>query len=281
MSILVDVIGALSLGTGTAKTQLDGGRQGSASSYILPAACRAILGVQPVFYETTPTADQTPVASLKVESDDLGIQAYEVLAQPLATAVATNDSVLSDSIRSVIYPAFWPTKGGERVNFYGICQASNTVAPLMGANIYWSDNAGDLKDRPYRALIGGTAGGGNSGTSTGTAAATVSGASITISGGNKLIREITGILANTTPTASEPVAGYMSFTAPELAYTIRAQFEPVSGVLGTGQPFNHLTRIQNLKVLCRSPSTISTSLTLAQAPGTAGNFYNGILYNEA
>ena len=279
MSVLVDAIGALSLGTGTAKTQLDGAKQGSASSYILPAACRAILGIQPVFFETTPTADQTPVATLKVESDDLGLQAYEVFAEPLVNAVATNDTVISPS--SPIYPAYWPTKGGEQVNFYGICQTANTVAPLMGANVYWSDSPGDLKEKPYRALVGGAAGAAGSGTSTGTSTGSVPGANISVSGSsNKLIREIDGILVNTTAAASKPLAGYMSLTAPELSYTVRAQFEPSSGLLGTGQTITHLTRVKSLKVLCRSPSTIATSLNLTTAPTTAGNFYNGILYNE-
>lgn len=80
MGIFCDVISDISLGTSTAKTLLDGGRIGSGSNYVLNANARGIIDVQPYVYIVTPTANQTLIASLKVESDDLAIKDFEVLA---------------------------------------------------------------------------------------------------------------------------------------------------------------------------------------------------------
>lgn len=280
MSIFVETISDLSLGTSTAKTQLDGNRQGSASNWILPASCRAVLKVQPYFYVVTPTSTQTAVASLKVESDDLGVKDYEVLAPPVGDAVATNDTQTADLMRTSIYPLFFPSKGGEQISFYGICQTANTAAPYMGAQVWWSDSSSDLTDQPFRAKIGGTAGSAGSGTSTGTATGFVSGAAITVSGsGQRTLRGASGILAATTAVSAKPQAGWFALIAAELAYTQHYVAEPVQAMLGTGTQAAHLSRVDNISCPLKTPSTISTGINITAASTTAGNFYQGILYN--
>lgn len=279
MSVYTDVIQDVGLGTGTAKTELSGNLSGSAADYTLPAAARGVLFVQPTLYQTTPTANQTLVASLKVESDDLGLKDYEVLANPVGSNVATTNVGQGDLQRGSIYPAFWPTKGGEKMQFYGIPQTANTAAPNMGATIWWTDDPRDMTDMPYRARIGGAAGAAGSGTSTGTATGSVSGATITISsGGTRRVKIATGIVSATTLATAKPIAGYFVWGAPELAFTLRANFEPVQGPLGTAQAFAHLTRLDNLNVPLNTPSTIAQNIYLTAAPSTAGNFYQGLLY---
>lgn len=272
----------LGLGTSTAKTQLSGDQSGNAADWTLPAECRVLIAVQPVLYQTTPTANQTCVATLKIESDDLGIKDFEVFANPIGSNVATTDVGLADSQARSKYPLFYKTEGGERVSFYGIAQTANTAAPNMGANIWWSDDPAQALDKPYRARVGGTPGAAGSGTSTGTATGAVTGASITISGhANRIIRGMYGVVSATTLATVKPIAGFFTINSPEFKFKQTFNAEPVQGPLGTAQSFAHLTRVDEIAVPFKTPSTITTTLQVTAAPSTAGNFYNGVLYQDA
>lgn len=280
MGIYCDVISDVGLGTSTAKTELSGDRSGNSTDYVLPAAAKAILYVQPYIYQTTPTANQSLLATCKVESDDLGIKDFEVFASPLGTNVATTDNTNSDLQRTAIYPVMFRTLGGEKVQVYGIPQIANAAAPNEGAMIWWSDNPNEITDRPFRAKVGGTAGGAASTTSTGTATGSVTGATITLAGQPlRFIRSIFGVVTETTTAAVKPIAGWFSISAPEMAFVLRAPFEPVQGHLGTAQSNTHLTRVDGLNAAVQPPSTIVTAMQVTAAPSTAGNFANGILYN--
>lgn len=280
MGVYCDVISDVGLGTSTAKTELSGDRSGNSTDYVLPAAAKGLLYVQPYLYQTTPTANQSLLATLKVESDDLGIKDFEVFASPQGTNVATTDQAISDPQRSAIYPVMFPCLGGEKIQVYGIPQIANTAAPNEGAMIWWTDDPAQLIDRPFRAKVGGTAGGAGSTTSTGTATGSVTGASITLAGQPlRVIRSAFGVLTETTTAAVKPIAGWFAISAPELAFVIRAPFEPIQGHLGTAQSATHLTRVDNLNIPIQPPSTITTAMQVTAAPSTAGNFANGILYN--
>lgn len=280
MGVYTYTVSDLGLGTSTAKTKLSGDQSGNANDWTLPASCRGILRVQPYFYVTTPTSTQTAVASLKVESDDLGVKDYEVLAPPVGGNIATTDYGSADLMRTADYPAYWATQGGEKVSFYGIAQTANTAAPNMGADIVWTDDIRNLTDLPFRARIGGTAGAAGSGTNTGTATGSVAGATISIgSSGIRTIREVTGIVAPTTIATVKPIAGYFTISAPELGFNLSYAAEPMQGPLGTAQSFAHLTRKYGLSARLNTPSTLNTSLFVTAAPSTTGNFYQGMLYN--
>lgn len=280
MGIFCDVISDISLGTSTAKTLLDGGRIGSGSNYVLNANARGIIDVQPYVYIVTPTANQTLIASLKVESDDLAIKDFEVLAPPGMATVATPSPSASDLMRTAKYPLYKRCNGGETLQVYGISQIANTAAPYMGAMITWTDDPSVINQPEFRAKIGGTAGGAGSVTSTGTSATAVTGSTISLTGADKTIRAVTGIIANTTLAAVKPIAGYFTVTSGEMAYAARAPFEPVQGPLAaTMPPTQHLTRVDGLSIPVKCPSTLLTQLNLTAAPSTAGSFCNGILYN--
>jgi hypothetical protein len=280
MGVYIDTVGDVSLGTSTAKTQLSGDRSGNATSFTLNAKCRAILAVQPYFYVVTPTSTQTATASMKIESDDLALKDYEVFAPPVGDAVATNDTQTADLMRTCTYPLMQASQGGEAVNFYGIPQIANTAAPFMGAQVWWSDDPRTLTDLPFRAKIGGAAGGGASMTSTGTSATLVTGATITLAGQPlRTIRSVTGLLVASTAVSAKPQAGWFALTAGEIAYAIRYAAEPVQGMLGTGTQAGHLTRTDNLAIPVQPPTTIQGYLNVTAASTTAGNFAQGILYN--
>lgn len=281
MGTYCDVIQDVSLGTSTAKTELSGDRSGNSTDYVLPAAAKGIISIQPYLYIVTPTATQSLIASLKIESDDLGIKDFEVFAPPGMATVSTPSPSMTDLMRTAEYPVYFPCLGGEKVQVYGIPQVANTVAPFMGAMIKWTDDTSQLTQPQFRARIGGTPGAAGSVTSTGTSATSVTGATITLAGQPaRTIRAVTGIIANTTLAAVKPLAGWFSFNSPELSYVLRAPFEPVQGPLAaTMPPTQHLTRVDNLSVPIQPPSTIQTALQLTAAPTTAGSFANGLIYN--
>lgn len=281
MGTYCDIISDVSLGTSTAKTELSGDRSGNATDYTLPAPAKGIISITPYLYIVTPTANQSLIASLKMESDDLGIKDYEVLAPPGMATVATPSPSMSDLMRTAEYPVYFPSLGGEKLQVYGIPQVTNTAAPFMGAMIKWTDDPSQLVQPQFRARIGGTPGAAGSVTSTGTSATSVTGASITLAGQPaRTIRAVTGIVANTTLAAVKPIAGWFSINAPELSYVLRYFAEPVQGPLAaTMPPTQHLTRVDNLSVPIQPPSTIQTALQLTAAPSTAGSFAQGVLYN--
>jgi hypothetical protein len=280
MGVYTEVIGQISLGTATGKTQLSGNHTTTATSWILPADCKGIISVTPILNLVTPTATEASVASLKVESSDLGTPDYEVLATPLGGSVATTDLGLAEQPQpDGLYPMYWRSNGGEAVDFFGIPQTSNTAAPYMGVSVRWTDSVEEInKQAPFKAKIGGAAGGAGSGTSTGTTANTnVTGATLTLNGGVKRIKTVTGIVTSPSPTTVKPITGWFSWTANEMKYPLRYQCNPVPASLGTAQQMNFLTRY-DVDCEVRTPSTLQGGFNVVAAPSTAGNFYQGIVY---
>jgi hypothetical protein len=174
------------------------------------------------------------------------------------------------------------------MQFYGVPQIANTVAPRMGATIWISDQP--PAQQPVRAKIGGTAGGGASTTSTATTATRVTGTTITISGGvpqpelpsgsvGRRIKAAYGIVTSGTIVASDTITGWFEISAAELGATIRWNMEPVQGFLGaTGQAWNIVSKIEGLDIVCQTNTTLQTTLVMDVAPANAANFAVGIVY---
>lgn len=286
--ILPDTISSRSLGTGTAKTQLSGDRSGNATNYQLPAWARSILAVRPWLSELTPTAGQSVLATVKLESDDLGIKDYETFAQPLGSVLGATATFLEPGQNFVQYPVNFPCNGGENMQFFGVPQIANTVAPRMGATIWISDQPPGLN--PVRCKVTGTAGGGASTTSTGTAAGRVTGGTISISGGvtqpelpqgsvGRRIKAVYGIVTSGTIVASDTITGWFELSSAELGATIRWNMEPVQGFLGaTGQVWNILSKLEGLDVVVQTNTTMTATLVMDVAPANAANFAVGVLY---
>lgn len=292
--VYTDVIADRQL-TGNTKIELAGVPTSTAANdYVLPAASKKLLYFQPYIYSTTPAANDAIVATLKIESDDLGIKDYEVYATPfnggftLSTSTITTISGYSppDLQRTAIYPGMFAALGGEKVQPYGVLQSAPTSSIFMGANLWWSDDPGEGEGIPYRAKVTGTAGTGGSLTATGTATGSVAGANISLAGQPaRTIKTLTGVLVGTTPAAGKALVGWFSLTAAEIAYIQRYASEPIfapdaaSGTTATELPYvGKLTRIDNLAVPIQPPSTIASAIFLTAAPTTSGLFGQGILY---
>lgn len=295
-SYWIDQIASVSLGTSTGKTKLGGTQvQGTGADYLVPGDARSIVAVRPKLFETTPTANQSVVATLKIESADLHLGDYEVFATPLDSGLGTAENMYHDT--SPIYPCNFPCFGGERMQFFGTAQVANTVAPLMAVDVFLSDTQGAFLDAicptlaqvtdysiPYQAKVAGINYGGGP-TSTGTAAATqVFDGGLNISAPQKLFKAFYGIIAGTTPAASKPVAGQFAVTAGELVLNPqRWNAEPITGFLGTttAGTLEQISKVEGLNIRLKAPSFVKGSFTLDSAITTLANFEVGYLYQDA
>lgn len=284
-----DQIAAVSIGTSTAKTEL-GGTQiaGTGADYLLPTAARCIVAVRPkVIHSGLPTADEAILATLKVESGDLGIKDFEVLANPVDSGLGTNEMQLQDS--APWYPIMQPCNGGEKVQFYGTAQVANTVAPSMAVDVLLSSSwptgynggAWTPKYGPVQAKVAGINYGGGP-TSTGTAATTpaVDGG-VTISGPRRRLIGVVGAVVGTTPAAQKGISGQFLVNASELSVNpIRFNAEPILGFLGTTTTaaLAHLSKMVGINLDLNAPSTPKSSFSLDAAITTLGHFETGYIY---
>jgi hypothetical protein len=284
----MDLIAAVSLGTGTTKTKL-GGTQvvGTGADYTIPTAARCIVAVRPKVYGTTPTANQAVLATLKIESQDLGMKDYEVFANPLDSGLGTAEMQMVD--KGKWWPLMQPCNGGEKMQFYGTAQIANTVAIYESVDLLlsdtWPEGFTGNGWMPYYGPIQSKIAGINSGggpTATGTAAASIgTDGGITVSTPRKRIIDLVGVVLGTTPAASKPIGGYFFVNASELAINPQRWIaEPITGFLGTsttGQQV-HLSDTGPMNLALRAPSTLKANFALDLAITTAGNFEVGYVY---
>lgn len=276
----IDQIAAVSLGTSTSKTKLGGTQvEGTGADYLLPTATRSIVAVRPKIVLTTPTANQAVMATLKVESSDLGMKDYEVFANPIDSGLGTNETQFQDA--GPWYPLMQPCNGGEKVQFFGTAQVANAVAPLMSVDVLLSDR--QPKMPICQAKVAGiNYGGGPTATST-TAGTVITDGGVTIAGPFRLLKALYGIVVGTTPAASKPISGQFTVNASELGINpLRWNAEPITGFLGTttAGTLAHLSGVEGLNLILRAPSTPKSTFTLDQSITTAGNFEVGYLYTD-
>jgi hypothetical protein len=283
-----DQIAAVSLGTSTAKTKLGGTQvQGTGANYILPTAARSIVAVRPKMYGITPTANQYILATLKIESADLKMGDFEVLAAPIDSGLGTAETQQVDT--APWYPLMQPCNGGENVQFYGTAQVANTVAPLMSVDILLADtfpegfngSSWTTGFGPVQSKVAGINYGGGP-TATGTTAGSIgTDGGVTLSSPKKRLIDIIMVVLQTTPAASKPFGGQAAVSAGELSVNPqRWNIEPLTGFLGVTTAGNqaHLSHAGPLNLNLRAPSTLKSTFTLDLAVTTAGAFATQYLY---
>jgi len=256
---------ATSLGAGgTVKTQLNAG-----VDITLPANCRSILAIRPELTVTTPTLAESVVAKASIESTELTIQPFEVLAEPINAGLSTIIDPMSEV--NLPYVCNIPTRGGEKIKAYGQLLLASTVAPHMGLQILYS--TGGVAGAQRRGLVSAI-------TATGTAlAAEVALPSLTFNGNNKLV-EFEGIIYGAAITASKPHSGFIRVASNDFNEGLewKVPLKPIHGKLGaTGTCYAHLVRVP-MDIGIKKTATINAYGTLeATAPSAAGGFVYGLM----
>jgi len=159
------------------------------------------------------------------------------------------------------------------IEAFGQAQIANTVAPVMGVALHYS-NAPPVKPQMYYEKP-------DNESTTGTAATTAGGGSIVINGGT-LLQVLMGQVAFGTVLASESLIASLQFNSANFdnSQDLEIPLQPVSiglGVLASGlQPKSAIYR--NVGMGMKPTTTINTVLRLSEALTNAGNFIGAVGY---
>lgn len=260
--------GFTSLGTSTAKTQLGG------AAVILPAWARSIWAVVPQVVIDDPTAAEAVIASCAVESNDVSLTPFEVMPAPGTSFVGSATTGVFHA-RNETFGMGVPVNGGEQISVYETALVANTAAPIGSATLVVSNMH---PGHPQRHAKIGTL------TSTGTTASSdVAGTRYNFSGGTHII-ELYGAIVQTTRTSNEGITGYVKYTSSEFdgVSDVRLPLNPIGGGLGTNDA-GLVDGVSRQKVDIplapgRGQVNIQDYLFMGLAPGTAGNFVDGVIY---
>lgn len=237
----------------------------------LPDGVKEVIGI--VVYATSPagnTAGEPIACYADVQSDDVRPNPFTVLASPIGSSLLK--SCAQPQGQSPFYPMNMPVNGGEELKIYGSGLFDHTIEPYMGVLVIYSDQRSG-KPQVYNKI--------STYTSTGTAAANVTGGTITITGGRKIV-ELAGFTVGTTVAALKGIAGHLIFQSDNFspAWVIHLPIEPASGQVDTNI-VECIAEVARKKVAIDISShiTINISHTLAVALTTTGKFVAQISFN--
>lgn len=257
--------GLTSIGTSTADTLLGG------AAVELPDGAREIIGI--ITYLTSPegnTAAEGVNADISITSDDLKIVPFHCPANPIGSSLLK--SVAQVQGKSQFYPIHCPCKGGESLKIYGTALQAHTIAPYAGALIVYTD---EPTGKPQVYSKASTI------TGTGISAARVSGSTVSIVGGRRLI-EIAGYAFGTTVAALKGLAGHFDFQSEGFtpAWQLDLPIEPASGQVDTNiQECIAGVARKEVGIDMKDKSTINIGFTLAVALTTQGKFVAYFFWN--
>ena len=239
----------------------------------LPATARSIVAMIP--YLTSPagnTAGEPVAAEAYLESDDVRVVPYHVLAQPIGSSLLKSVAQVQGAAKDVLYPVNCPVKGGENINCYGKGLFNHTIEPYMGVLLIYSNVSPSMPQ--VFAKIG-------TFTNTGIAAGRVTGSNISVVGGNRLI-EIGGLAVGTTVAALKGVSGHIDLQCEGFApaWALHVPINPASGQVDTNiqECVAGVARLP-VDVQMASKCVINDAFTLAVALTTTGNWIAQILFN--
>ncbi|WP_143311646.1 hypothetical protein, partial [Candidatus Methanoperedens nitratireducens] len=264
--IAIEHSGFTSLGTGTAKTKMGG------ANVILPQWARSLLAVLPQAAIDTVTAAQSLIAQCDIESDDVPVVPFQCLTAPVAGLLGASGGALFTP-KTEKYAIGCPLNGGEQIAAYLTALVANTSAPTGGVGLVVSNMRAPHAQRHAKM---GTL------TSTGTgASADVAGTRYNFSGGNRIL-ELFGAAVPTTVAAADGIIGYIKYQSNEFKQSVplKLPLNPISGGLGTLTiAFVDGVSRQPVSVpIPRAQVNIQDYLYMGLAPGTAGNFVDGLVY---
>lgn len=260
-----------SLGTGTAKTRLNGDK-----AVKLAEGARTLVGIKPYLFVETVTAAEPTIAKIEVESDDVQLKPYEILANVVGSSLGKLGITVGSMTE--FWPIFAKLKGGESINIYGTALNANTSAPFAGCMAIISDEPLWAIEKQKKAKMGTL-------TSTGTAAAEVNGTPYSITGVRKL-REVFGAVVPTTVAASKGFTGYFKYVSSEFEppFPKKYPLPPIHAALSTdattasnANPITQIMRERDDIVMKPSQTTIADYFNLERSVTTAGKFVSGII----
>lgn len=259
-----DIVGSTSLGQGITKTLLGG------ADLVLPEWARSIVAVVPVVNIDVPTASESVIAKLSLESEDFNIGPFEVLAAPISSCIgATIAPFIGKPERYVVN---CPVVGGSKLQIYGQALIANSNAPVMSCQVMISSEAPTGKQR--FAKMGQL-------TETGVVASTeVEGTPFSISKGRRIV-EIFGAVVLATTAAADAVQGHIRYSSSEFERStpLKLQLNPIPGGLSTifSTKVDGVSRLPVMIPLSAGQVNIQDYLKMDLAPAATGHFITGVM----
>lgn len=285
----LDIFTATSIGTSTAKTLLNGG-----VALTTPDSAQAILGLTPVVEPQTLTAGQSELTLFELDSNTVSLKPKQIMVQGAMGGLGTFASAMHPVQKAIPIFKRFDSSGVKTLQLYGTAAVANTSAPLATAEIMYSLDPIDsaLLERFYVVPSSSSAPTNFGTTSTGTAAAQVTGGSMTISTGSSGSLGYGGFLEFAhfayqpgTVAASNSLAGYMTISSNDIlgGEPIKILGNPIVAALGTAVSMalpQQVTR-EEIHRPIKATANIQTAATFDIAPTNAGIFCGGVGYTIA
>lgn len=258
-----------SLGAGVARTSL--------GTNVKPSESQNLIEFIPYYAPSgAVTAGQSMLLATEISSVSVkDILPKRIINPPIQATLGATAATMIPILEA--YECNTPLTRGSNdiIEAFGQAQVANTVAPVMGCTLHYSDSPPSAPQMFYEKP--------DNETSTGTAATTVSGNTITINGG-KTLQVLMGQIAAGTVLASESLLASLQFNSANFdnSQDLEIPLQPVSAGLSTliGMLQAKTSLYRNVSMGMKLTTTIATILRLSEALTNAGNFIGGIGYTK-
>ena len=266
-----DLATPTSLGTGVAKTEINGGQP-----ITKPTQAQTLIEVIPYMASIAAmTAGEVQLTKCIIESNSINLLPKQFIVPPIQGGLGTFGSSLTPMLDTVECNTPLQIGATQQFQIYGENYIANTVANKLGVGLHYSTAQTNKKEMFYDSV--------SNETNTGTAATTVSGENLTINDGT-FLETITPVLVNGVVTASESFIGSISVSSNDFenSMPLKVPCQPTSVALGSaiGVGLAKQPVYKNIHMGMKSSCLISHSLTLDEAQTATGNFAVGYGYTK-
>ena len=262
-------IPAITIGAGVARTSLGTNNK--------PSESQNLIEFTPYFLNSgAVTAAQSMLLATEIVSQSVSdILPKRVINAPVMSGLGATFATLTPILQAFECNTRLESGSNDIIEVFGQSQIANTVAPIMGCELHYSNSPPNKPQMYYEKP--------NNETSSGTAATTVAGNSITINGGT-MLQVLGGELSSGTVTADEGYLATMQFNSSnfENSQSLEIALQPRSvgiGALNSSLCPKSSTRF-NVGMGMKPTTTIDTALVLANALTAAGSFIGMVGYNK-
>ena len=162
-----DIATPTSLGTGVAKTEINGGQP-----ITKPTQAQTLIEVVPYMSSTgAMTAGQTTLTKCIIESNSINLLPKQFIVPPIQGGLGTFGSSLTPMLDTVECNTPLQIGATQQFQIYGENYIANTVANKLGVGLHYSTAQTNQKEMFYDSV--------SNETNTGTSATTVSGENLT------------------------------------------------------------------------------------------------------
>jgi len=257
------------IGTGTTRTEID------AATSKPTDVIELVEFVPYMALNGIPTTVESVSAELELISNSINLLPKRVVIPPIEAGLSTLIPSLVPILES--YSCHTPVikDSTQQMQAFATAQVANTVAPLVGVGLHYATVKSGIPEMFYDKPANET--------STGTAAAAVTGNTIQVNGG-EMLQSAYFAAVYVTPTAGDPFIGEFSISSNDFkdSMPLEMPMQPVGSFLGatTGTFLPKLTAYHNLAKGMKSSCLVGTAARFGVAQAAAGSFIHGIGYTQ-